>query len=109
MPENITWRGGTQSGERELPAAPPRRLARGGNGGQTAPQGAARSHDMLFGAVVQHTHPHLLGCGNGKFGNAGLVELGTQAELRIEAQVLHMGRPACSALCHKDHPWHSMP
>ena len=29
MPENITWRGGTQSGERELPAAPPRRLARG--------------------------------------------------------------------------------
>ena len=58
---------------------------------------------------VQHTHPHLLGCGNGKFGNAGLVEFGTQAELRIEAQVLHMGRPACSALCHKDHPWHSMP
>ena len=90
MPENITWRGG-------------------GNGGQTAPQGAARSHDMLFGAVVQHTHPHLLGCGNGKFGNAGLVEFGTQAELRIEAQVLHMGRPACSALCHKNHPWHSMP
>ena len=83
MPENITWRSGTQSGERELPAAPPRRLARGGNGGQTASQGAARSHDMLFGAVVQHTHPHLLGCGNGKFGNAGLVEFGTQAELRL--------------------------
>lgn len=109
MPENITWRsgsaiGGKRTARRSAPAP-----GAGGNGGQTAPQGAARSHDMLFGAVVQHTHPHLLGCGNGKFGNAGLVEFGTQAELRIEAQVLHMGRPACSALCHKDHPWHSMP
>ena len=34
MPENITWRGGTQSGERELPAAPPRRLARGETAGR---------------------------------------------------------------------------
>ena len=99
MPENLSLErrdaiGGTGLARRSAP----RRLARGETAGRTRLR--ARQGHMIcsFGAVVRHTHPRLpCGCGNGKFGDAGPVEFGTQAELRIEAQVPPYGT-AC-VLC----------
>ena len=65
MPENITWRGGTQSGERELPAAPHRRLARGETAGRLRLR-ARQGHMICSSAQLSSTRiPISLGAATG--------------------------------------------
>lgn len=63
---------------------------------------------MLFGAVVDDAHAHLLpGC-DPELCNAGAVELGTQAQLGVQAQVLVAGRLADTLFWHTNTPAHSV-
>ena len=61
---------------------------------------------MLFGAVVDDAYAHLLPGSNPELGNAGAVELGTQAQLGVQAQVLAAGQLV--TLWHTNTPMHSV-
>lgn len=43
---------------------------------------------MLFGAVVDDTHAHLVPSRNPELGNAGAVKLGAQAQFGVQAKVI---------------------
>lgn len=61
---------------------------------------------MIFGAVVDDAHAHFVPIRDPELGNAGVVELGTQAQLGVQAQILVVGRLV--TFWHTNTPAHSV-
>lgn len=63
---------------------------------------------MLFRAIVDDAHAHFVPGRDPELGNAGAVELGAQAQLGVQAQILAAGRLTDTLFWHTNTPAHSV-
>jgi hypothetical protein len=67
------------------------------------------SLDMLFGAVVHHTHTHFVSGCHREFGHTHAVELGAKALLGVKPQAIHGFHRGFFLVRHRYHLGFSMP